>query len=77
MTQEEQLTKIVEDAAKALGEHFEAVQIMVSNSDSDGTAAVNRGAGNFYARLAMAQEFIDQDRAAVWAKIFDERFDKE
>lgn len=61
MTHEE-LSKIVEDAALALGEHFEAVQILVSNCDSDGTAVMRRGVGNFYARVGMAQEFIDLDK---------------
>lgn len=61
MTNEE-LSKIVENAALALGEHFEAVQILASNCDQEGTAVVRRGVGNFYARVGMAQEFVDLDK---------------
>lgn len=65
----EQLSKIVEDAASALGEHFEAVQILVSNSDSEGTGGVSRGVGNFYARLGMAHEFIEKDSNEMLASM--------
>lgn len=73
----EELGKIVEKAAADLGEHFDAVEILASNSDGEGSDCVKRGTGNYYARLAMAQEFIDEDRAQVWAKVFDERLNKE
>lgn len=58
---DEELGKIVDDAAFKLGEHFDAVQILASNSDSEGTYGKMRGVGNFYARLGMAREFIDKD----------------
>jgi hypothetical protein len=62
----EEIGKIVEDAAKALGEHFEAVQILASNSDGEGSRCIKRGAGNFYARLAMAREMLQEDEARDW-----------
>lgn len=61
----EELGKLVEDAAAALGEHYDAVQIMVSNSDGEGTRCIKRGVGNFYARLGMAREFVEQDSGEV------------
>lgn len=61
----EELGKIVEDAAAALGEHFETVQILVSNSDGEGTRGIKRGVGNFYARLAQAREFVQQDSGEI------------
>ena len=63
----EEIGKLVEDAAKALGEHFEAVQILASNSDGEGSRCVKRGAGNFYSRLGMAREMLQEDEARVWA----------
>lgn len=73
----EELGKIVEDAASALGEHYDAVQILASNSDGEGSQCVKRGVGNFYARLGMAREMLDEDQAQVWAKVFDERLKDE
>lgn len=57
-----ELTKIVEDAVLALGEHFEAVQIFVSNSEGDGTYVSKQGSGNMYARLGMAAEFLEEEK---------------
>lgn len=62
----EELTKIVEKAAADLGEHFEAVEILASNSDGEGTKCIKRGGGNYYARIAMAQEFVDEDRVRTY-----------
>jgi hypothetical protein len=62
----EEMSKIVEKAAADLGEHFEAVEILVCNSDGNGVECIKRGAGNYYARLQMAQEFIDEDKAVTW-----------
>ena len=73
----EELSKIVEKAVSDLGEHFDAVEILASNVDGEGSDCIKRGSGNFYARLGMAQEFIDEDRAQVWAKVFDERLNGE
>lgn len=73
----EELGKLVENAAAALGEQFDTVQILTSNSDGDGTRCIKRGVGNFYARLGMAKEMLDEDQAQVWAKVFDERLKDE
>lgn len=65
MTKEE-LGKIVEKAAAELGEHFDAVEILASVSDGEGSRCLKRGVGNFYARLGMAREFLQEDEARVW-----------
>lgn len=58
------IDKLVSDTAAKLGEHFEAVQIMVTwPADEGGTKSLMRGTGNWYARQGMAQEFIGRDRA--------------
>lgn len=62
---EDDLVKIVETAAAKLGEHYEAVQILVSGPlEGGGTRCLKRGVGNFYARQGMAHEFINEDMAA-------------
>lgn len=60
-------TKIVADAACALGEHFDVVQILVSSSEGDDTFVCKQGTGNFYARLGLAREFVEEDRAVILA----------
>lgn len=74
MTLDESI-KLVEKAAAELGEHFDAVEILVSHpaADGGGWECVKRGAGNYYARLSMAQEFIDQDKADTMAKALKDR----
>lgn len=64
MTSEE-AGQFVERVAEHLGEHFDAVQILVSRSRpaGGGTEGIRRGCGNWYARQGMAQEFISIDRA--------------
>jgi hypothetical protein len=67
MTREE-AGEIVELAAIKLGEHFAAVQIMVSYpADGGGTWSTKRGCGDWYARIGLAHEFIAQDQAETQA----------
>ncbi len=61
--------KMVEAAACRLGEHFDSVQILVSNSEGRGTICHKRGVGNWYARQGMAQEFIKQNEASEAARL--------
>lgn len=53
----------LDNALAILGEHYDHVQIMVTFSDSRGTAVNYRGIGNWYARQGMAHEFINNDIA--------------
>jgi hypothetical protein len=69
-----ELEKLIEETAAKLGEHFDAVQILVTfPADGGGTAMVSRGTGNWYARQGMAQEFIGRDRAREQAFEIAER----
>lgn len=54
---------LLQTYAAQLGEHFEAVQIMVSWNDEGLSKCVKRGCGNWYARQGMAHEFINADIA--------------
>lgn len=58
----EELSKIVENLVRALGEHFDAVQILASNNRDDGAGweCIKRGTGNYFARIGMAKELLDE-----------------
>lgn len=62
MTKEQQ-RKLVDDAATALGEHFNAVQILVSQTELGRTRCIKSGVGDWYSRQGMAHEFINEDVA--------------
>lgn len=74
----DELIKIVEKAAADLGEHFDAVEILASHPASDGRGweCIKRGTGNYFARLSMAQEFIDEDKAETMARAVASRFEE-
>ena len=59
----DELGKYLERVAADLGEHFEAVQILVSFNAEGRTNCLKRGVGNWYARQGMAHEFIEQATA--------------
>lgn len=65
---EDDANKILDDFCRKLGEHFDSVQIMVSDTDTNGTRSFRRGIGNWYARQGMAHEFIQQNISADTAK---------
>lgn len=53
--------KILEDAVSKLGEHFEAVQVLVSWVDEGATHFIPRGSGNWYSRQGMAKAYTDRE----------------
>ena len=65
---EQEVQNRCELAAAALGEHFDAVQIMVSWQESGITRSLNRGCGNWFARQGMAREFITEDQSRTLAR---------
>lgn len=54
---EAQESERVRQVAKDLAEHFDAVEILVSRHDSDGTRTISKGAGNWHARLGLIREW--------------------
>ena len=66
MTQD-QAKALLAKAAGELGEHFEAVQILATWRDETTTYARHEGQGNYYARVQLAQTFVDEDRAKTFA----------
>lgn len=62
-TERLRLDSLVYDAVEKLGEHFDAVQIMVCWQRDGCTKSMYRGGGLWHARQGMAHEFINQDVA--------------
>lgn len=52
---------ILDEALATIGEHFDAVQILASVHDHEGSRYVARGVGNWFTRTGMAREFLDAD----------------
>ncbi len=55
------LNDLMDSHLEALGEHFDAVQIMCTTYDSEGTSVFTRGLGNHYARVGMAHYFLEKN----------------
>lgn len=73
MTEEETI-KIVEKAVCDLREFFPHVQVLVSwRAEDEGTSALFRGKGNWYARVGMAREFLTRDESQTTAKEIADR----
>lgn len=69
------LIKLVDRHASELGEHFDSVQVLVSNSGSEGTENIYSGVGNWFARQGMAHDFITKDSANTHANKIGDRLD--
>ena len=69
MSNEEQ---IVQKALDILGEHFDAVLILVSWNHDGLTSCIPSGSGNWYARQGMAHEFINTDTAQEHARMLQQ-----
>lgn len=61
----DQKKKLLEDAARALGEHFDAVQILACSNEEAESMCYRYGSGSYHARLGMMHEEIDLNRARV------------
>lgn len=72
MSPEEQL-KMLDRHLAELGEHFDAVEILATDTDGEGTSTLIRGIGNYWARIGLAHEFINrQERDDSAVKIAEE-----
>lgn len=60
--------EIVSRLVNQLGEHFEAVQVMVSWNEEGETRCNHNGSGNWYARQGMAREFLQFEEAQIIAR---------
>lgn len=63
-----ELETLMEEYVLKLGEHFDAVQIVACTVEGEGTRCLKRGSGNWYARKAMCQEFVERDQAVTVAE---------
>ncbi len=63
----EQLTEMLARHAREIGEHVDAVQIVVTRTENENCGLLYRGCGNLYARLGACQEFLDMMKAGTMA----------
>lgn len=63
MTNDE-ANELLKQTAIKLSEHFDAVQILATSlTPRNGTLCWQAGSGNWYARRAIAQAFVERDQA--------------
>lgn len=54
----------IDQKLRELGEHYDAVQIMVAwQTDNGDTKSMKRGLGLWHARTGLAHEFLSMDKA--------------
>jgi len=64
MTNEE-LTNYLTQVCNTLGEHVDAVQILVTSSINGNTGTMCYGIGNWHARVGMARHFVLEDQSRI------------
>lgn len=69
----DQIDEFIEAKTRELGEHFDAVQILVSWNEESKCFNRYSGSGNWFARQGMAHDFINQDLAQENAKQISEK----
>lgn len=56
--------EVVRKCVSILSEHFDVTQVLVSKTQTDGsTRMIQRGSGNYYARVYMCQAYADRAKA--------------
>ena len=74
MTEEaDKLMAMLSRTCDGLMEHFDAIQIVASTRNQDGTALFHSGKGNYYARRGMVQEWIIHETEASCCEVREER----
>lgn len=68
----------LEKCANILAEHFDCVQIVASELNPNvSTSSIHRGSGNWFARRALCQEFVELDQADMMARSLGREIKKE
>ena len=74
----EQAVELLNAHAARLSEHFDAVLVVASYMEPDGTwTAASSREGNWYARQGMAAQFVEQARAEGIANEIARRQDED
>lgn len=70
------IDRIVDNCLAQLMEHgCDAVRIVASVQDGRLTYRKSKGAGNYYAQVGLAKEFVDRDQATTTDQVFHENED--
>lgn len=74
----DQAVELLNAHAARLSEHFDAIVILASYKESDGTwAAIASGEGNHYSRVGMALQFVESTKAESLAQELLRREDED
>jgi len=69
--EKERIKGIVDECVAKIGEHVDAVQVIVSlhNNDIKNTMSYEKGSGNFHTRIGVVSEWVETQRQYVrnWA----------
>jgi hypothetical protein len=74
MTMEEKQAYI-EKVAADLGEHFDCVQILAHDSDTDSYSTYEAGSGSLFARLYQASRWVEEPDSILLEDDDDESID--
>lgn len=69
------LSEKLDQISAILGEHFDAVQILATSYEGGYTECWTHGIGNWYARYAMCQKFLERDKSQESAQDISEALD--
>lgn len=63
-SEKDAIKKIVDECVTRIGEHVDAVQVIVShhNTDTNNTMSYEKGSGNFHTRLGVIVEWVEVQR---------------
>ncbi len=69
--EKERIKGIVDECVSKMGEHVDAVQVIVSyhNTDANNTMSYEKGAGNIHTRIGVVAEWMEAQKQYVrnWA----------
>lgn len=65
--------QVLDKALRELGEHFDAVQVLVTWCEGGVTKSRHAGVGNWFARVGVARNFIERDQANDAADLLAEK----
>jgi len=58
-----------------LSDHYDSIQIIATRHEGTRTISADRGTGNWHSRFGAVSEWVERERARVWAQV--ERDDDE
>jgi hypothetical protein len=61
----EQKQAYIERMAREIGEHFDCVQVLAHDSDTDTYQTFEAGSGSLFARMYQAQRWVEEEPSLI------------